>query len=473
MTTDEKITIQTLNDDYELEIYHLTRLFFPNTVVNVRHTQSTHNNQITNQVEITENGKTTSHTETNILISENEVIQKRKEKSFVKKCAYLALQKHTGISLPWGCLTGVRPTRVAYELMDEGVDISILKETLQKEYFISSEKAKLLYETIKNQKSIIKNDHLVSLYINIPICPSRCSYCSFISSSMDACQQLLPKYVDTLIEEIRQTKKMLYDKAFVVRTIYIGGGTPSVLSAEQLDKLLSELTYPVSEFTVECGRADTITEEKLLVLKKHGVTRICINPQTFVQKTLKQIGRKHTNQEVFDAYMLAVKHGFIVNMDFIAGLDGETLTNFKKTMNIAMELSPQNITIHTLFLKNKTELEGKNELLEKTDNTVKSMVDYSYELLSQNGYKPYYLYRQKNQLDALENVGYAKDGKICMFNIDTMEETLSVVGCGANAISKRVKGKNQLITRYQSPKMLNEYLAKIDEVMDRKKQLFF
>lgn len=472
MTVDEKITINTMNEDYDLEIYHLTRLFFPNFAVSVNHSQTIKDNIIVNEVEVITAGGRTFRTQTNEAENENQILYKRKLKRFAKQCVYQALSQHTGLTLPWGCLTGVRPTKVAYELLDEGTDISILKEVLQKEFFISEKKAKLLYETLKNQKSIIKNDHLVSLYINIPVCPSRCSYCSFVSSTMEKSKDLLPKYVDALIEEVRQTKKMLYDKAYIVRTIYIGGGTPSVLSAEELDKLLGELNYPVSEFTVECGRADTITEEKLLVLKKHGVTRICINPQTFVSKTLKQIGRLHTNEQVFSAYMLAVKHGFIVNMDFIAGLEGETLSNFKKTMNIAMELSPQNITVHTLFLKNKTELEGKNELLEKQDEVVDKMINYSYDLLSEHGYKPYYLYRQKNQLSGLENVGYAVDGKICMFNIDTMEETLSVVACGANAISKRVKGKNQLITRYQSPKLLGEYIEKIMEVCEKKKQLF-
>lgn len=472
MITDKKININTINDDYNLEIYHLTRLFFSSSIVKVEHKQIINDKIIINQVEVTTPEKQVFNQQTNELLSDNQVIYKRKLKRFTKQCVYNALVKHTGKTLPWGCLTGVRPTRVAYDLLDEGTDISILKETLEKEFFVSSQKAKLVYETIKNQKSIIKNEHLVSLYINIPICPSRCSYCSFISSSLEASKDILPKYLEALIEEIRQTKKMLYDKAYVVRTIYIGGGTPSVLSAGELDMLLSELNYPVSEFTVECGRSDTINEEKLLVLKKHGVTRICINPQTFVQKTLKAIGRTHTNEQVFGAYMLAVKYGFVINMDFIAGLTGETLTNFKKTMNIAMELSPQNITVHTLFLKNKTELEGKDELLENADNTTQKMIDYSYDILSKNGYKPYYLYRQKNQLEGLENVGYAQEGKVCLFNIDTMEETLGVVACGANGISKRVRGKNQVITRFQNPKTLIEYIQKIDEICEKKRQLF-
>ena len=472
MTTNKKITINTINDDYDLEIYHLTRLFFPSSTVKVDHKQIINDKVIINQVEITTLEKQTFNAQTNQLFKGNQITYKRKLKRYAKQCVYQALLKHTGTMLPWGCLTGVRPTRVAYDLIEEGTDISVLKETMEKEFFVSPSKAKLVYETIKNQKSIIKNEHLISLYINIPVCPSRCSYCSFISSSLSASKDILPKYVETLIEEIRQTKKMLYDKAYVVRTIYIGGGTPTVLSAQQLDMLLSELSYPVSEFTVECGRADTISEEKLIVLKKHGVTRICINPQTFVQKTLKLIGRTHTNEQVFSAYMLAVKHGFVVNMDFIAGLEDETVSNFKKTMNIAMELSPQNITIHTLFLKNKTQLEGKDELLENRDKRIESMINYSYDILSKNGYKPYYLYRQKNQLEGLENVGYAQDGKICLFNIDTMEETLGVVACGANAISKRVRGKNQIITRYQNAKTLLEYTQKIDEICAKKKQLF-
>ena len=410
--------------------------------------------------------------QTNTLKSTDDIIVKRYLKRFTKKAVYQLLTQISGKTLPYGCLTGVRPTKVAYDLLEEGIDIVVLKETLMKEFYLSAKKANLIYETIKNQKSIIKNDHLVDLYINIPICPSRCSYCSFISSDIKAAEKILPQYIQTLIEEIKQTKKLIQDKAFVVRTIYVGGGTPTILSAEQLDMLLTELSYPVSEFTVEAGRADTITEEKLLVLKKHGVTRICINPQTFVAKTLKSIGRLHTNEQVFQAYMLALKHDFIVNMDFIAGLDGETLSNFKKTINTALELSPHNITVHTLFLKNNSCLGGKNEMLEDNDALTEKMIDYAYEKLSGKGYKPYYLYRQKNQLEGLENVGYALDGKVCLFNIDSMEETLNIIACGANGISKRIYGKNKPIQRYANAKFLDDYINKIDQIMENKKELF-
>lgn len=469
MNNQHKIT--TINQDYSLEIYHLANLFFMFDSVQIDHEQIFENNSVTNKITLqTPFGKTVQE-QTNLLGDWNSVVAKRMCKRFMKQCLYLALSKNTGKTMPWGCLTGVRPTQVAYELLNEGVDISVLKETLQTQFFLSAQKAQLLYETVKNQKGIIRNDHLVSLYINIPVCPSRCSYCSFISCDMQKAQPVLDDYLQALIQEIRQTKKMIFDRALVVRTIYIGGGTPSVLSASQLDTLLSELSYPVTEFTVECGRADTITEEKLLVLKKHGVSRICINPQTFTAKTLKQIGRLHTNEQVFNAYMLAVGHGFVVNMDFIAGLEGETLTNFKKTMNIAMELSPHNITIHTLFLKRKSELHDRTELL-RHDEQCQKMVDYAYEILSKNGYKPYYLYRQKNQVGALENVGYARDGNICLFNIDTMEETTSVVACGAGAISKRIGGKDKQNQRYASPKTLEEYIKKLDEICQNKFQLF-
>ena len=466
----DNITINT-DSEFSLDFYHLARAFYPVENVSVTHKQLLNENKLSLNFEVEDIIKTSFYEVVKTFISTENNSQEKQIKRFLKQALYKAFEAHTGKTLPWGCLTGIHPTYVARELIADGVDISIVKEVLQKEFFLNEKKAELVYQTLKNQRTIIKNDHLVNLYINIPICPSRCSYCSFISSEISACGKILPDYLNALIEEIKATKKLIFDKALVVRTIYIGGGTPSVLTAQQLDLLLQELSYPVLEFTVECGRADTITEEKLLVLKKHGVTRICINPQTFVLKTLKKIGRTHTNQDVFNAYMLALKHNFVVNMDFIAGLEDETLSNFKKTINTALELSPTNITVHTLSLKNNSNLQGEFSLL-KESGEVRQMIDYAYDKLTENGYKPYYLYRQKNQVEALENVGYAMDGKVCMFNIDTMEETLSVLACGAGAISKRVGGKKEKTERFQNPKFLKDYIANLNNVIEGKNKLF-
>jgi oxygen-independent coproporphyrinogen-3 oxidase len=279
----------------------------------------------------------------------------------------------------------------------------------------------------------------------------------------------MPDYLDALIKEINATKKMIFDNAFVLRTIYIGGGTPTVLTAEQLDLLLSNLNYPVSEFTVECGRPDTITQEKLEVLKKHGVTRISINPQTFNDSTLKKIGRKHTVKDVINAYKIALPFEFNVNMDLIAGLGGESLRAFKKSVDTAIELAPDNITVHTLSIKNGSQIMQNGE--KNDSDATEKMVEYASTTLSQNGYKPYYLYRQKNQCGGQENVGYFRE-KVCLFNVDSMEESLSILACGANAISKRIYHYENKIERFANVKDINEYINRIDEMIDKKKKLY-
>lgn len=407
------------------------------------------------------------------------------DKKWSKIFLYDALSSFTGKTFEWGALTGVRPTKIAYKLLEQGVDELFLKEELMKQYRLSENKATLLKETIKNQKCIIKNDNLVDVYINIPICPSRCRYCSFISAEYNAVQNLIPAYLEALKKEIDGIKKIILKKTLIVRSIYIGGGTPSVLSSQQLDDLLSELNFNVNEFTVECGRADTITKEKLQVLKKHGVTRICINPQTFVEKTLKLIGRKHTVKDVLNAYAMALEFGFDINIDLIAGLTGETFSNFKKSINYALEMAPQNITVHTLALKRGSNMTDEKILnLKKKENLsteeeialheqeVKKMIDYGHKRLFEEGYKPYYLYRQKNTPLGLENVGFAQKGKVCIFNVDSMEETCSVLACGANAVSKRVFSLENRIERCDNVKFINDYLARLDEMIERKEKLF-
>ncbi len=470
INTKDNVTITTNKKGFDLELYHLTKMFLPTEIAEVDLQQQQDGSQVTTSINIKLGKQNFNQTQTSQL---NQGINPKKaSKRIAKQSLYQALSKICNKQLDWGILTGVRPTQLARELIEnENVDITVVKEHLIKHFFVSVTKADLVYKTLRNQKTIIRNNNLINLYINIPVCPSRCSYCSFISSDLATCKHLLPTYLLALKKEIQAVKQIILEKALVVRTIYIGGGTPSVLSAEELDKLLSLLSYPVSEFTVECGRADTITDEKLQVLKKHNVTRVCINPQTFVQKTLKKIGRTHTNQQVFDAYMLALKHDFVVNMDFIAGLEDESFSNFKKTISTALELSPHNITIHTLFLKNSSQLQNQTHLLQHDEN-VKKMIDYSQTVLPNAGYKPYYLYRQKNQVGALENVGWTLDGHVSLFNIDSMEETLSVMACGAGAISKKVVSGQKNKVRQANPKLINDYINNLNNVIKAKQELF-
>ncbi len=372
--------------------------------------------------------------------------------------------------LPWGSLTGIRPTKLYYELIKECGSPSKALDELTDTFKVTMPKALLVREIIKNQKFIIKNDNLVDLYINIPFCPSKCYYCSFISSPINQCRNLVEPYLDALIKEIEATKDLISSKNYIIKSIYIGGGTPTILDEKQLDRLLSKIDYQVEEFTVECGRPDTITKEKLDVLAKHNITRISINPQTFCNKTLKEIGRNHTSKDIIDAYKLALNYNFSINMDLIAGLGNEALLTFKKSLNKAIECAPDNITVHTLSIKRGSELKTEGGDTSTEDN-VSKMIEYSYPTLIKAGYKPYYMYKQKNMIGNLENIGYFKD-KVSIFNIDSMEEFASVIACGANAISKRYYTLTNRIERFANLKNIQEYIARIDEMIDKKNKLF-
>lgn len=400
----------------------------------------------------------------------DELMKKSLLKRNLKNHLYEVLSFESKKSLPWGSLTGIRPTKFARDLVERGeIKPHLISEVLVRDYHVSNEKAKMVVQILKNQKCIIKNDNLIDLFINIPICPTRCNYCSFISNELCTVVDKVDTYLDCVLKELEAVKKVVADKSYIVRTIYIGGGTPTVLTAEQLEKLLGQINYPVSEFTVECGRADTITREKLEVLKKYGVTRISINPQTFCETTLKRIGRKTTNKQVMEAYMLAMEYDFVVNMDIIAGLTEERLGIFKRTINTLLELYPQNITVHTLSIKNASKIRGEEI---KFKNDVPKMVDFAEKTLIENGYKPYYLYRQKHQVGGLENVGYYRDDNVCIFNVDSMEDTSSVVAIGAGAISKRVFNLENKIERQPNCKFIGDYIDRIDEMIEKKVKFF-
>lgn len=397
--------------------------------------------------------------------------QKSLRKRLVKNNLYKILSKELGIELPWGSLTGVRPTKFARDLIEYGeAKEHIIPEILIRDYFVAPDKARLVGKILRNQKGIIRNDNLIDIYINIPICPTRCLYCSFISSELRFVEDKVDDYLRCLLKEIDAVKDIIKNKFYIVRNIYIGGGTPSVLSAKQLDLLLSNINFPFNEFTVECGRPDTITEEKLDVLKKHRVSRISINPQTFCEATLKRIGRRQKNEQVIQSYVYALERDFIVNMDIIAGLPGEKLGIFKRTIKTLLELAPHNITVHTLSVKRGSKLCEDTSVIDSRD--VDKMIDFAENELSKNGYNPYYLYRQKNQLKGLENVGYYRDNFTCMFNIESMEETNTVIGLGAGAISKRVFNLENRIERLPNVKFIEDYITRIDEMIEKKKNFY-
>ena len=460
--------------DYEKDMQDLVNLFYPegDKPFSIHHSDNMIGNTLTSKIEIDDGLNKKEYVKFfTIPTGLSQLREKSVKKSDFKNHLYQVLSSITKKSLPWGSLTGVRPCKFMREMVERGeIKEHIVSEVMMKEYFVQEEKAKLVFEIMKNQKCIIKNDKLVDLFINIPICPTRCNYCSFISNELCKVVDKVDKYLDCLLKELKAVKKLIADKSYIVRTIYIGGGTPTVLTCEQLERLLSEINYPVSEFTVECGRADTITREKLEILKRHNVNRISINPQTFCESTLKRIGRKQTNKQIFEAYMMAMEYDFVVNMDMIAGLPGEKLGIFKRSINTLLELSPENITVHTLTIKNGAPLKDDKSSVFERD--VPKMVDYAEKTLQENGYKPYYIYRQKNQIGGLENVGYFRDGHVCIFNIDSMEDVSSVIGVGAGAISKRVFNLENRLEREPNCKFITDYIDRIDEMVEKKIKFF-
>lgn len=400
-------------------------------------------------------------------------------KSAFKRFLYGVLKEMTGKDLPWGALIGIRPTKIAMDLLEKGTNPDEILTILGQRYLVSDEKAKLCLEIAQREKVILDSltpDKGISIYIGIPFCPSTCLYCSFTSYPIGQYKKRVADYLDAVCKEIDYVSAEL--SGYTIDTIYIGGGTPTSLSAEDMDRLLTKLedTFDIGalkEFTVEAGRADSITREKLEVIKNHGVTRISVNPQTMKDETLRLIGRHHDSQQVKDAFRMAREIGFDnINMDLILGLPGESAEDVQKTMEELAELDPDNITVHSLAIKRASKLgdfikEKGYDLLKNTDETMRIASEGARKL----GMHPYYLYRQKNMSGNFENTGFAKDGKNGIYNILIMEEKQSIVALGAGSVSKRVFPDGR-IERCDNIKDVNLYIEKIDEMIERKRVLF-
>ena len=399
--------------------------------------------------------------------SRDELERKRKEKRFLKIAIYRTLSFLTGVNLPYGCLTGIRPTKLFLEIQNDFKDYGKgAREVFIDDYSVSEGKVNLV-EKIVNVQAPIRNKSSkeYDVFVFIPFCPTRCAYCSFVSLPIDKQRKLVEPYVECLIRELEQTKELIRSKKWKIRAVYVGGGTPTSIGAQALDRVLEYCHFGAREFTVEAGRPDTIDEDIVAVMQKHGVTRVSVNPQTFNDKTLEIIGRRHKSVQTYNAYML-VRDKFDVNMDLIACLPDETFEDFKRSVDIAVALNPANITVHTLYMKKGSAL--KQGGYDNTDfETASKMVDYAYSKLTESGYEPYYMYRQKYTSGNLENVGYAKPNKACIYNVDIMEEDTSIIANGANAISKKWDKKLNLITRCANYKEPLEYVKHIDEMMKR------
>ena len=391
---------------------------------------------------------------------------------------YRVLSKAFNKVLPYGSLIGVRPVKLTSRCLDEGLDESRSITLLQKTTGMSEEKARLLVSVAGNERMFDNEEgRMVNLYVGIPFCAGRCLYCSFTSYPIDRLKNLVGPYLDALVKELEFGRELIDKHRLKINAIYLGGGTPTALPEEGLMRLLISMRDCFSganEFTVEAGRPDTISREKLLLIRESGATRISINPQTMNSETLRLIGRNHTPGDIVEKYNLARELCFDnINMDIIAGLPGEDFEMFKNTLSRLETLSPDNLTVHTMAYKRASRLVYERESYPAADDdTVEKMIEAARVSAKKMGMEPYYLYRQKNILANLENTGYAKQGKACRYNIQTMTEKQSIIAFGAGAISKFVDPERHLIKRDDNVKDVAQYIARIEEMIARKIKLF-
>lgn len=476
------IYVNLNKQQFEYDIHSLVKAFYPAEDVKVVVGETEDENfrllflSDRIQFEQTETGRVWSRTAKTEI--ENQA-DKDELKNQVKLLIYKALSEVTEKQLPWGTLTGIRPTKIATAMLEQGRTEDEIRAFMREKYLVSPEKQELSIEIAHREEKLLSSLHGVkgySVYIGIPFCPTTCLYCSFTSYPIAAWRDRVGKYLDALDKEIDFVAENNADD--ILDTVYIGGGTPSTLNAEQLERLLHKIvtTLPmeqVSEFTVEAGRADSITRDKLEVLKKYGVTRISVNPQTMNQITLDRIGRRHTVEQVLEAFQLARELGFDnINMDMILGLPGEGVEEVKHTMEVIKELKPDSLTVHSLAIKRASKLaqwirENGMEELHNTDETMAIAEKTAREI----GLVPYYLYRQKNMSGNFENVGYAAPGKFGVYNVLIMEEKQTIVALGAGSITKRVFPDGR-IERCENVKDVGLYIEKIEEMIDRKRKLF-
>ncbi len=399
-------------------------------------------------------------------------------KNRIKQLLYQMLSGYTGQKLPWGTLTGIRPVKIPMSMLEEGKEEEEIRAYMRKTYFISPGKEQLAIDIAKREKALLDTLHYengYSLYIGIPFCPTTCLYCSFTSYPIVSWKKRVGEYLDALEKEIDFTAEIYKNK--ILDTIYIGGGTPTTLEPPELGRLLAKIRDSLDlshlkEFTVEAGRADSITPEKLKVLKEGGVTRISVNPQTMKQETLDLIGRRHTVTQVKEAFAMAREAGFTnINMDIILGLPGEEPADVRHTIDEIERLDPDSLTVHSLAIKRASRLsqwiiENGISALNNTEETMEITAEGAVRM----GMVPYYLYRQKNMSGNFENVGYARDGKFGIYNILIMEEKQDIIALGAGSISKRVHPDGQ-IERCENVKDVASFIERIDEMIERKRRL--
>ena len=482
------IRIEVKDEGYLYNIYHLAQAFFPSEKVEQRIS-----GEVKGDVRITISGKWTKSFEA------SDAGERKLRKYLLDRAVYEAFAEETGHELAWGILTGVRPTKLAMQKVEEGMEREAFITWFGKEFYVSEDKAGLAYDIAVREKRILRGLDTrqgYSLYVGIPFCPTICSYCSFSSGSIAVWKNMVDVYLNALCRELRHIGSISEQRR--LNTIYIGGGTPTTLEPEQLERLLSCIDEAFSrehllEYTIEAGRPDSITKEKLQVIRDHKATRISINPQTMQQRTLDRIGRRHTTGEIVDTFLMARDMGFDnINMDLIAGLPGETQADMGDTLRQIKELLPDSLTVHSLAIKRAAKMGQEKSVLgyvqdleEQMKNPAQMaeemsrMISDAKEAAEAMNLMPYYLYRQKNIAGNFENVGYAEVDKAGIYNILIMEEKQSIVAAGAGATTKLVlplpvsvsngrNGKMTTLKRVENVKSIREYISRIDEMIERK-----
>lgn len=464
------------NHNFHFELENLTRLFFPNEKITVIRDFSEPQppyiyTEVSDKITISVNIGSFNKSETavkKLADNDNELVS--------AQLLYKLLCDFTGLTQPWGILTGVRPVKLLRRLAEESSEEQAVKK-FEKDFFVSNEKIALSRETEHNERKILElsKPESFSLYVGIPFCPSRCSYCSFVMASIERAEKLIEPYTKLLCEEIKRTAEIANKLGLRLETVYFGGGTPTTLSAEQLDTVLGTVnnSFDMStcrEFTVEAGRPDTIDIAKLFALKENKVDRISINPQTVNNEVLKTIGRKHTAQQFFDAFELARKCGFDnINTDLIAGLPTDTTESFKNSLDSIVRLNAECITVHTLCMKRASRLTTEGVTLDLQQvRDAREMLAYTQNVLGQNEYIPYYMYRQSRMVGNLENVGWSKRGFESLYNVYVMDETHTILACGSGGVTKLKRNNPDYLERIFNFKYPYEYIDRFDELIQRK-----
>ena len=464
------------NHNFHFELENLTRLFFPNEKITVIRDFSEPQppyiyTEVSDKITISVNIGSFNKSETavkKLTDDDNELVS--------AQLLYKLLCDFTGLTQPWGILTGVRPVKLLRRLAEESNEEQAVKK-FEKDFFVSNEKIALSRETEHNERKILElsKPESFSLYVGIPFCPSRCSYCSFVMASIERAEKLIEPYTKLLCEEIKQTAEIANKLGLRLETVYFGGGTPTTLSAEQLDTVRGTVnkSFDMStcrEFTVEAGRPDTIDIAKLFALKENKIDRISINPQTVNDEVLKTIGRKHTAQQFFDAFELARKCGFDnINTDLIAGLPTDTPESFKNSLDSIVRLNAECITVHTLCMKRASRLTTEGVTLDlQQARDAREMLAYTQNILGQNEYIPYYMYRQSRMVGNLENVGWSKRGFESLYNVYVMDETHTILACGSGGVTKLKRNNPDYLERIFNFKYPYEYIDRFDELIQRK-----